>query len=246
MKPAKIGDGRRSRGVDSVVDRTNEIPSGDAWLDPTTDFYALILSLYTRVNKELWNSRLPGNVLFAVNTHPCAIGHYAHRRWQRSDGSYAHEIAFHGGYLRADGGLQCLQTLVHECCHLWQYTYGNPGKRGYHNKEFAAEMRRVGLQAVNVGAGPGTETGYRVSDVVIQGGGVDRLYTALMAEGYEVTWAHALQRALAPLDLEQIRRAKRRSKTKYSCQICRLNAWAKPGVRLVCGECSVVLKEDAQ
>ena len=27
------------------------------------------------------------------------------------------------------------------------------------------------------------------------------------------------------------------SKTRYTCPSCELNAWAKPGVRLMCGEC---------
>lgn len=31
--------------------------------------------------------------------------------------------------------------------------------------------------------------------------------------------------------------AKSASKTRYTCPSCELNAWAKPGVRLMCGEC---------
>jgi hypothetical protein len=28
------------------------------------------------------------------------------------------------------------------------------------------------------------------------------------------------------------------SKTKYTCPLCDLNAWAKPDARLICGDCS--------
>ena len=31
------------------------------------------------------------------------------------------------------------------------------------------------------------------------------------------------------------------SKTKYSCPGCGVNAWAKPGVALLCGGCAVAL-----
>jgi len=30
---------------------------------------------------------------------------------------------------------------------------------------------------------------------------------------------------------------KKSSKTKFSCLECGQNAWAKPGARLICGEC---------
>lgn len=33
------------------------------------------------------------------------------------------------------------------------------------------------------------------------------------------------------------RKAKSASKTRYTCPSCELNAWAKPDVRLICGEC---------
>ncbi|MBP8940136.1 MAG: sprT domain-containing protein, partial [Agrobacterium sp.] len=38
-------------------------------------------------------------------------------------------------------------------------------------------------------------------------------------------------------DARKARKAKSASKTRYTCPSCELNAWAKPGVRLICGEC---------
>jgi hypothetical protein len=35
-----------------------------------------------------------------------------------------------------------------------------------------------------------------------------------------------------------IRKKKTASKTKYTCPGCAANAWAKPGMNLVCGDCS--------
>ena len=211
--------------------------------DPTTDFYGAVFQIFTIVNQALWSGRLPENVIFAVNTRRGAVGHYALSRWQHAGGDEADEIAFNGAYLRQDNGLQFIQTLVHECCHLWQFNFGKPCKRGYHNKEFAREMRRVRLEPVNVGSGGSADTGFAISDRVIEGGKVDQLYHCLVEAGFEMTWAHALQRTadINP-DSETIRRRKRESKTRYTCPSCRLNAWARPNALLKCGTCQLTLK----
>ncbi len=39
-------------------------------------------------------------------------------------------------------------------------------------------------------------------------------------------------------DARKSRKAKSASKTHYTCPSCELNAWAKPDVRLICGECN--------
>lgn len=44
-----------------------------------------------------------------------------------------------------------LSTLLHEMVHHWQYRFGTPGRRGYHNIEFAAKMLEVGLHASDTG-----------------------------------------------------------------------------------------------
>jgi hypothetical protein len=41
---------------------------------------------------------------------------------------------------------------------------------------------------------------------------------------------------------EATRRRKAASKTKYTCPGCRTNAWAKPGVNLVCGDCGETME----
>ena len=47
-----------------------------------------------------------------------------------------------------------------------------------------------------------------------------------------------LDRAEAQLGTDK---ANNMSNQKYTCPDCGLNAWAKPGVRLICGECEVEL-----
>jgi hypothetical protein len=45
-------------------------------------------------------------------------------------------------------------------------------------------------------------------------------------------------------DAEAARRRKAASKTKYTCPACELNAWAKPGVNLVCGDCGETMEPE--
>ena len=44
-----------------------------------------------------------------------------------------------------------------------------------------------------------------------------------------------------PLAVNTSSEAKRKSKTKYSCKKCGINAWAKPKTNLVCGDCDLPL-----
>ena len=138
-------------------------------------------------------------------------------------------------YIATNNGREFLQTLVHECCHLWQAHFGRPGKRGYHNKEWAEKMLACGLEPVNIGSGGSATTGYRVSDKPIDDGCFITLYDSLCAQGYEARWSHV--QSVLHLDDPKGGRAKRRSKTKYTCPVCNLRAWAKPTAKLVCGEC---------
>jgi predicted SprT family Zn-dependent metalloprotease len=50
---------------------------------------------------------------------------------------------------------QVCQTLVHEMTHVFQHVHGKPSARGYHNKEWAAKMKSIGLQPSSTGPGCG-------------------------------------------------------------------------------------------
>ena len=43
------------------------------------------------------------------------------------------------------GFKELMQTFAHEMCHQWQFHFGNPSRRAYHNKEFAEKMKSIGL-----------------------------------------------------------------------------------------------------
>ncbi len=45
-------------------------------------------------------------------------------------------------------------------------------------------------------------------------------------------------------EVGETRRKKAASWTKHTCPACGLNAWAKPGIHLICGDCSEPLAAD--
>jgi hypothetical protein len=68
-----------------------------------------------------------------------------------------------------------------------------------------------------------------VSHYIIPEGSFAQAYAKLAATGFQLHWQSA------PFDKQG--RAKKSSKTKFTCPECGQNAWAKPDALLLCGEC---------
>ena len=62
--------------------------------------------------------------------------------------------------------------------HVWQHAFGKPSARGYHNKEWAAKMKAIGLQPSSTGMVGGKETGQRMMDYIIPGGAFTKAMTS--------------------------------------------------------------------
>ncbi len=55
------------------------------------------------------------------------------------------EIAINSQYVAHRQLWQTCATLLHEVLHAWQQRHGKPGKNNYHNVEFRAKARSLGL-----------------------------------------------------------------------------------------------------
>jgi hypothetical protein len=106
----------------------------------------------------------------------------------------------------------------------------------YHNREWAAKMREVGLVPSDTGRPGGKETGQRVSHYIQPDGPFARALARLDTQA-------VLYKDLDSDDAEATRRRKAASKTEYTCPACEQNAWAKPGVNLICGDCGETMME---
>ena len=195
----------------------------------TQEQYGSFQAAYDFFNGELFGGGLP-DLLVTLQRRGGSKGYFSYERFKgRSEEGAAHELAMNpDAFGRTDE--EICSTLVHEMTHVWQHTYGNPGRTGYHNKEWGAKMKEVGLYPSHSGELGGKETGQRVTHCIIPGGPYAQAFSKLEATGFKLRWQSQAN--------SNGKQKKLDSKTKYTCPICDQNAWAKPGALLMCGNCS--------
>jgi len=215
---------------------------------PTTHQFTKYQKLYDYYNQKLFNKELPFCLLILSRRMARVCGHFSKDRWRDEKGNKTHEINLNPVYLARAEEMDICQTLVHEMVHLWQYEFGKPSRRGYHNKEWAAKMQSVGLMPSDTGMPGGKITGERMSDYPIVGGIFEKVYkempkdlmlpfksaepigeleflAALIGNSEEVGTAAPV---VAPT---------KRNKTKYTCLHCKANVWGKPELEVICRSC---------
>lgn len=190
--------------------------------------YQAFQQAYDFFNAELFGGMLP-NVLVTLQRHAKAYGYFSPERFiGRADQEAAHELAMNPDHFGRTDDL-ILSTLVHEMAHVWQKTHGTQPRRNYHDRQWAAKMKEIGLHPSDTGEPGGKETGQSVSHYIIAGGPFAVAFAKLQATGFTLRWQSRAD--------DSDRKKKAASKTKYTCQSCGQNAWAKPNTALICGEC---------
>ena len=193
--------------------------------------YGAFQQAYDFFNRELFANSLL-HVFVTFQRHARAKGYFAPDRFAgRLENTTAHELAMNPDVFTGRADELILSTLVHEMAHVWQQTHGAPPRRAYHDKEWAAKIKKIGLQPTSTGEPGGKETGQRVTHCIIPGGAYARAYAKLAATGFRLNWQSAWG------DGDESRKKKAASKTKYTCPTCETNAWAKPNTALICGAC---------
>jgi len=198
--------------------------------DPTRTTYQGLTEAYDFFNGRLFAGRLP-RCLITMQRQKKAYGYFAGGRFGTVDGAeVTDEIALNPSHFRTRTTEESLSTLVHEMAHLEQHHFGKPSRCGYHNKEWAGLMHAVGLVPSDTGMPGGKETGQKVSHYIAGGGAFDRACSELVRGGFAVRYVELWTDPEA-------RKKKAASKTRYTCPSCGLNAWGKPAINLVCGDC---------
>lgn len=212
--------------------------SYDAKQDHTRKAYLGLADAYQHFNKVLFENQLP-SCLITVQRKKRCNGYFSSGRFS-SAGKEVDEIALNPTQFDKRTPKQTLSTLVHEMVHLWQQHFGEPPKLAYHNKEWAHKMKQCGLYPSATGEPGGKETGARITHYIIKFNKFDRACDEFLKHGELTLYADnqsEVQRATA--------KKKADSKTKYSCEMCGLNAWAKPDSKIICGLCEeLMLTED--
>jgi predicted SprT family Zn-dependent metalloprotease len=206
--------------------------------DPTRSTYQGLTEAYDFFNARLFAGRLP-RCLITMQRHKTAYGYFAGGRFGTKDGAeITDEIALNPSHFRSRTTEESLSTLVHEMTHLEQHHFGKPSRNGYHNKQWAALMHAVGLIPSDSGALGGKETGQKVSHYIADGGPFAIACAELVRQGFAVRYVELWGDPEA-------RKKKAASKTKYTCPDCGLNAWGKPEINLVCGDCDERMAAEA-
>lgn len=217
--------------------------------------YQALQDAYDLLNEYFFSGSLP-QVMISLHRHRFAAGYFAPGRYSGRQGQGAvHELALNPDTFGDRSDLTVCSTLLHEMCHVWQQECGTPGKGGYHNAEWAQKMLTVGLSPVSVDR-PGTMLGYAVTHEIVPDGPFAKWWKTVSGLGPLLGWQSgapspvppptgpAVPPTPAPPDDTPRAKAKRRSKTKYTCPVCGQNAWAKPSADLVCGRDGEVMEPE--
>jgi len=227
----------------------------------TTQAYAELQGAFDHYNARLFDGLIPP-CLITMQREKRTYGYFSHRRFaHRTEQATVDEIAINPSYFGVVPLLEILQTVVHEMAHAWQFHHGTPGRRGYHNKEWADKMEAIGLMPSATGKPGGARTGEHMADYAIEGGSFMQATTELLAAGFQVSWIDRFPSrppAVATIGLavagdvdddmgmvdaelaelaalvESPVQANRSNRIKYRCPDCGAQVWGKPGLRLLC------------
>jgi hypothetical protein len=198
--------------------------------DPTRTTYQGLTEAYDFFNERLFGGRLP-RCLITMQRQRGAYGYFAGKRFSTRDGKeITDEIALNPAHFRSRTTEDSLATLAHEMCHLEQQHFGTPSRSGYHNREWAGMMKAIGLVPSDTGQPGGKETGQKMHHGIAPGGPFAKACAKLVKSGFAVRYVELWSD-------EQARTKKAASKTRFTCPECGANAWGKPGLNLVCGDC---------
>lgn len=199
--------------------------------DPTADNVRMTEALadaFNVLNRELFAGTLPAAVVM-LHRHRGARGYFMPEAFKARTGEgTAHEIALNPDTFEGRTDAEVLSTLAHEMTHLWQRVFGAPSRNGYHNREWATKMKVIGLTPYNVNQ-PDKETGQKCSHHIKPGGAFETVASALLADGFTLTWEGYRPPALSAASAN-------RNKTPYLCP-CGNKVWGKPDLNLICGDC---------
>lgn len=218
---------------------------------PTQKFYGLFQYIFDHYNGHLFGSEIKDPII-VITRRKNVAGYYIHQKWYHMKDNETDELALNPEMFLKFPLIEIGQTIVHEMCHAWQFHYGNPSYRAYHNREWADKMIEVGLMPTDTGSPGGKVTGFRMDDYPIPSGRFlevskelfnNEVFAGLYYENNPSIFDNIDQSL--PL-FDQIRDMvatgdqsappkPRRSKLKYSCDCS--NVWGRPGLDISCNLC---------
>lgn len=154
---------------------------------PTEESYRPFEDAYSFFNERLFGGELP-ECLITFQRQKRIMGYVSLERWVNNQQEYKHELAINPEYFANYPLIEICQTLCHEMVHVWQSKFGTPGRRGYHNLEWANKMMAIGLMPSTTGEPGGDIVGEHVADYILFDGAFKAAFDELTATGFQLTW----------------------------------------------------------
>ncbi|MEO5347646.1 MAG: SprT-like domain-containing protein [Magnetococcus sp. YQC-9] len=209
---------------------------------PTVETYGALQQAYDFFNGKLFATTLPDCLITLQRKDKRMSGYFWGSRFEHSENDRrTDEIALNPQRFKIDGIEEVLSTLTHEMTHLWQHHYGKPSRNAYHNAEWAAKMKTVGLQPSSTGKPGGKETGQKMSDYILEGGPFSKASRELISDGFRLAWSEIADR-VKTTEEEDGGEKDRSNRTKFTCSDCGANAWGKADLLLICGACDTPMQ----
>ena len=211
-----------------VLDRTIQM------YPPTVQQFGALQLAFNHFNRVLFDGQLP-SCLLNLSRKRSAGGFFAPERWEKGD-TVVHEISLNPNHLTPPM-IEVMGTLVHEMAHLWQEEFGMPGRRGYHNVEWADKMEKIGLIPTATGKPGGKRIGDRMSHYIDAEGRFKQAFDD-MPDRALLPWRTVIRRkggSGGNGSGGSNGRGRKKSKVKYSCPSCSVNVWGKPDLQIRCG-----------
>lgn len=181
-------------------------------------------NIFNYYNEKLFENKLP-EVVLSFSRDPKMSGMFLPGKWG-NENKTVHELVINSDFFKPTE-MEFHQMIVHEMCHLFQFEFGTPGKRGYHNLEFQEIMNRVGLQTSDSGTPEGFKTGYKMADYPIESGSFLQAFQNI-SNVYPVDFSIEPKTEIKP-------KTNQGSRTKYSCSCS--NIWGKDNLQVSCNSC---------
>lgn len=150
--------------------------------NPTLDFYGHLDAAFVFFNDRLFEGSLP-KIMFELTNKKQVAGLFKAASWQATDGVFVHSIAINPQIIVQSTPLVIYITLVKEMVHLWQNTYGEASRPGYHNSEWAEKIESIGLMPSSTGLPNGKKVGQKMSCYLIAGGAFESAAVDFFLQG---------------------------------------------------------------
>lgn len=214
-------------------------------LHPTSEIYSDFVTAFEHFNDALFDGELAEPV-FTLQKKPKMRLSFHENRFINTDGVQAHEIQFNPAICAVQSDYEILGCMVHAMCLQWRFDFGPANakgvkpSRGYHDKILAVAMAKIGLKLSDTGESGGKKTGYNLYHYIIEGSRFDLAARELLITEFAFRWQAIIQKPAPDTD-EDTPNTATKSRVKFTCEICDLNAWAKADAQLSCTLCAVPL-----